>query len=166
MIFGAIMVILSATSLISWIRISKLPGASNGSNIVAVLLDALELLLGIGILLRRETARMLYVIVAVILLLVSFLGTYNYFHAINRVNGAQKVNITLIQQEIKKTQNDHSLAADSKAQTIQQLQGEVNAEQHSVDSTKRLLLPLIEGYVITVLPLVFFTRPKVKEVFD
>jgi len=164
--FGAFVVVVAALGLITWIRVLKLPGASSGSNILGLILDCIELILGIGIMMKREAARSAYMFVAVILLIFSLYGTYNYLTSLHRYNQSQQAYINHTQQTITQYQNNPNISASDKAQIIKSLQDTEKREQQQVSKTNKTLLPFIEGYAISLLPLVFLSRPSVKEIFE
>jgi hypothetical protein len=74
MAIGAFIVVTAALSLIAWIRVLMLPGTSSGSSILGPILTGGQVLLGLGILMRRELARQIYVVLAVISLVFSVFG--------------------------------------------------------------------------------------------
>jgi hypothetical protein len=166
MVFGAVIALFAAQNLFNWIRIVSGPYGKTAEDILGLTLNAVELLLGIGIIMRREIARSMYVSVATILLLLSLFGTYSYLKASHTINVDQKEVVSQIQKDITMYQNDSSIPTSERSQLVSELQNNKNAELESLTKgNTRLLWPLIEGYLITIAPIVFLTRPAVRKNF-
>jgi polyphosphate kinase 2 (PPK2 family) len=74
--------------------------------------------------------------------------------------------ITQTQRSIEQYQHNPYLSARQKASIIDSLQASVKQQQDQLAKTKNTLLPIIEGYAVAIVPLVFLTRPSVKTVFS
>jgi hypothetical protein len=130
-------------------------------------IEVLYVLIGVGILLRRELARVAYMVLAVIGLGFSIYGTHQVLSAISAVKRTEAVAITDQQQALQQLQANGAGPGVSSAQNQQliiQLQNDI-AQLKSNKFEVRLYEDLAEGYLLAILPLIFLTRPSVKAIF-
>ena len=177
----AILSIISSVKIISYGGISVL-GKAGG---LIYLIDAIYLMVGIGLILRRELARISYVVIGVILLLIALYGTINYFRASHGISGpatiyaeetrSDQTAVNGDKASIANYQNSTSLPASEKQQIISSLENELAQDQQQLKQDQQLqkkntgvnvLVELIPTYLLAILPLVFLTRPRVIEVFS
>jgi hypothetical protein len=159
MVFGGLMVVVSVLSILEWFSLGV-----RGANILGVILSFGELFLGTGILRRKEIARTIYVIVAVISLFFSIFGTVSYLNARSTASSGAVTAENSMQSEINNIKNNSNIPASQKDQELTDLEqslSQVKANNNQVFS----VTSLVEGYAISILSLVFLTRPKVKQVF-
>jgi len=164
-LFGVYTVATAILGLIGGVKLLSF-GVVGKSGGLITFISIVELIIGVGIVLRRELARVAYIVVAIIFLCLSADGTYRYFQAIQTNNNSQQKYIASTKQEISQYQNDTSIPASQKTQLIQQVQNTENSELQLLSKEKTSLFPIIEGYIIAIIPLIFLTLPPVKEEFS
>jgi hypothetical protein len=175
MALGAFIAVPALVSLVGWAKVISF-GYISGTSAFVTVTDVLYLLLGVGIVLRKELARIVYVFFAVIGLLLTVYGTYSTFnfHGVTNYDKTRdSQNISQDQQQITSIQNNDfapglHLTNAQKQQQIQRLQQDIaNAKKDQAKiSGARSYADLIPGYLLAIIPLVFLTRPSVKEVFS
>jgi len=147
--------------------------AKTGGELTAI--DVIYLIIGAGILFRRDTARLAYVFLAIIGLVLSIYGTHQVFTVTRYDNTYNKSVIANDQQQITNLQNLQNnnelnpgthLTKTQKQQMIHQLQKVLAQNKKDQNQTYKLYTGLIQGYLLAIIPLVFLTRPKVKAVFS
>jgi hypothetical protein len=141
-------------------------------------IDAIYLIIGVGLVFRKELARVVYIFLAIIGLLLTVYGTIHTFSphstaAISYERTQSTQYIAQDQQQIKNVQHNDlapglHLTSTQKQQQIQQLQKDIaNTKKAEAKlSSVRLYAGLIQGYLLAIIPLVFLTRPSVKGVFE
>lgn len=165
MIFGAIMIIVAAITFITWLKVARIPGFNKITNVLGLILAAGEFALGIGILMRREIARSTFIVVALIVFVFSLIGSYNYYRAIHDSSVSRKKEIVTTQQVVINYQNNTFIPASEKTQLIQKATQNEQQFLLELQKSKASIMPLIEAYVISLLPIIFLTRRSVKEIF-
>ena len=166
MAFGAFIVVTCAINVLTWLRLAHASTGVSSVGILGLILAGGELCIGLGIIMRREVARAIYVVLAAISLVFSLYGTYNYFTAAHSLAQTEQAALASTQHTIASYQDNPTLTATQKARIIQPLQEAAKRDQQLLDQNKNALLPLIIAYIIAIAPLVFLTRPSVKAVFE
>ncbi|HUC88395.1 MAG TPA: hypothetical protein VMR95_04620 [Candidatus Binatia bacterium] len=149
-------------------------GIARSTGGILTAIDIVYLIIGAGIIFRRELARIVYIVIAVIGLVLSSIGLYSYFHSVSNASSLQQQSRQLIiastNKEIANYQSNTSIPANQKAQIIQEIKNTENGELKTPDYptviVEKTIGPLIEGYAIAIIPLIFLTRPTVKEEFS
>ena len=124
----------------------------------SMVLAACGILLGFGILLRRETARALYLYVAVFLLALTVYNTYTFQRDARVINLFNKNEAADVDRKIVQYQNSPMY--------VSQLKAEKAASSKAVSLFYRHALPLAAAYGASILPLIFLNLPRVKDAFD
>ncbi len=149
-----------------------------GAGGLLIAIDVIYILIGIGLILRKELARFVYVVLAILGLLLTIYGTVHIFNShafkvIDYVKTQETQTINRDQQQITNIQNNNpstglQLTDVQKQQAIQNLQLNISRIKKSRDklSNSRLYFGLIQGYLLAIVPLVFLTRPSVKKLFS
>ncbi len=162
------MIFLSVLSLLSWVSV----GLKSSTEVIGLILALVQLGLGIGIIMKKEIARLGYIIASSILLIFSLFGTFNYIHQQNQVDKVNNPQLTSLQNTIQNYQNDSSLSLSRKATILKSLQKSeavVISQQISLNEVGKTMIPLrnvVVGYLIAILPIAFLTRSRVKKVFS
>lgn len=91
-ILGAIIATQSLLGLVGWLRLLSFGFAASTSKLV-ITIDVIYLLIGIGLILRKEFTRICYVLLALISLVLLIYGTY---HIYNLNNSRPNHNLTLL----------------------------------------------------------------------
>jgi hypothetical protein len=177
----AIFSIIGSVKIISYGNISVFDKAG----IAIYIIDAIYLIVGVGLILRKELARIAYVVIGIILLLIGLYGTVKYFRESHSVSGSAAIyadettsaqtGVNGDQTTISNYENNTSIPAAQKQQIISGLESDLKKDQQQLSQDKQLqkqnsginaLVKLIPTYLLAILPLVFLTRSKVKEVFS
>jgi len=168
-ILGGLIALVASGSLLAWINSTTVPGVNAGARIIALLISGGSLLLGIGIIMRREIARVIYVFLAGVALLFSVFSIYGYLSAVHSEHRISQATVTSIDKVIQQTEANSGLSALQKAAIVQQLQRNESAAKADflgATATRAFTSALVGDVVVTVLPLIFLTRPRVKAVFS
>lgn len=163
-LIGAFIAIPAALSIFGIVRILGYGGGAVGSLAGAV--DILYVLVGIGIALRKEMARVVYVVLAVIGLIFSVIGTFNYLAYTQKISSQQASATAQAQQTIVQTENNKSLSASERQRIVQNVQNNLALEKKTDQASEVGLLNLIPDYLIALVPLIFLTRQSVKDQFN
>jgi len=163
-LIGAFISIPAALSLFGTAKILSY-GISGGAGSIVTVINVVYLLIGVGIILRKEMARIAFVVLAVIGLLLSVYGTFNYFKAAHAVSNSESQAIVITQREITQYQNNKSIPDSQKQVIVSELKQTLAREEKAAHSTVKLY-NLIPAYLIALIPLIFLTRPSVKEQFS
>lgn len=179
--FGALLAFVSLLDFISGVRIASRLGTVAGLSIVVGLVG---LLLGVGLILRKEIARFVYIILACIALVLGLIATPSTISNYNKANSyekrevaanelAVKKQISVFQQELAQ-ENDGTINQQNVnyelpsviEQEISQNQRILVIDQKVGNVSSKPYLFLIEAYALSILPIVFLTRPSVKKEFS
>lgn len=184
---GVFIAVPALLSIIGWAKIISYGNinALGKTGVLIYTIDAIYLIVGVGLILRKEFARITYVVIGVILLLIGLYGTINYFRESHSISGvaayyteevaSAQTGVNGDQTTISSYQNNTSIPASQKQQIISELEGNLKQDQQQLKQLKQLqkqnsgissLVKLIPTYLLAILPLVFLTRPRVKEVFS
>jgi len=169
-LFGAAMLVIAGLSMLGWFyAVDNTKYITGGhftpASVTAVVLAGCCGLLGMGIIMRRDIARQLYLLLAVILLGLTVYNTYTYSRDAHTYNLLSKRSTAYTEQQINIYQNDHTLPAAQKTALIARLHDLLSLEKSAISQHKKVLLPITAAYVITVAPLVFLLLPQVKKEF-
>jgi flagellar basal body-associated protein FliL len=164
-ILGILMAVVGGLGAIFWIGLVMTPGISAATKIEIEGISIVILLLGIGIALRREAARKVFLMVALLSLLVLGYGTFSYLKTVSKANQAKQATLKSVQSEISQMQMPNIVTSD-KAQILQQLKYEKQLDERSVSVDPGATTILISGYLTTLIPLVLLTRSRVKVLFN
>jgi uncharacterized membrane protein len=161
MIVGALVALPALLGLLGSASISF--GASKGGTTFGALIDIAYVILGVGLMLRRELARQVYVVLVVIsliLLTVSAVGALASNNIGRTGSAAQQVNAVIATE-----QADRGTSVAEKQRNIASMRrglAKLEANEHPGLTGTSGLIP---GFLLAFIGLVFFTRPAVKEVF-
>ena len=172
MVLGAYIALSALLTLFSSLKILSFGFVGNRNFLI--LIDVIYLLIGIGLMLRNEIARLVYVIIGVIGLVIAIYGTYHYFsvnHAVQNLNNSAVIQT---QNEITQYQDNSSIPASQKQLIITELQQQITQEQSQVQQYNKAYSHVVrneyisigEAYLLAIVPLVFLTRSSVKEIFS
>jgi len=160
----ALLRLIGSTKLISL-------GFVNGTSFVITLIDIIYLVIGVGLILRREIARAAYIFLAVILLILAIYGTFHTY-SIEHNQSTQQGNLE-VQLQYDVSYCLTRPASQQRNEIVQQLEKDINNNQQpkqtclsTLGITNNQYVALIPSYLFAVIPLVFLTRPRVKEVFS
>jgi hypothetical protein len=165
-VVSAAIVLINMINLINWFSLNH-SSAFSIFNLVDILVI---LALAIGIFFLKELARIIYVCLAVISIILSCIGIYNVYSGTRHVANAQSLSasqtIRLDQAVIKDTNRNTSLSPEQKESLDQRMQNQINSLSGNPveDKAKQYLTDGLLIFV-AIFPLLFFTRPKVKAVF-
>lgn len=164
-IFGAYLAVTALLGLVGSLKLLSF-GVVRTSGAVISIIDVVYIIVGLGIILRKEIARVAYIVIAVIGLGLSVYGTVKYFQSLNNVTNAQQQYISSTNAQISGYQNNPAIPSGQKKQITQQLKNDENTQIKLISKEKKdSIAPLIEGYAIAIVPLIFLTRPSVKKEF-
>ena len=160
-IFGGTMTVLGVISLITWI----MSGVKTTEETVGFVLAVGEIILGVGIILRLSLARTIFIILAALMLVFSVYATFGYLSERGKYNNTNSSQIIGLQAAISKYQNDNSISAAQRAKYISVLTTSEGVVRQQMYKIKVPLTTVVFEYVISIVPLVFLTRPKVRQAF-
>lgn len=172
MIVGALIALPAFLGLIGSASISFTNARSDTA--YAVAFDLAYLILGVGLILRRELARQVYVVLAVISLIFVGFATIEVatLNGVRATSGVARVpsEAARTQASIERIQDDRHIAAVQKQRIARELQREVARYRAEVvvahEAEPDTYKALIPGFLLALIPLVFLTRPSVKNVFN
>ncbi|HUD05731.1 MAG TPA: hypothetical protein VMR18_02335 [Candidatus Saccharimonadales bacterium] len=149
-------------------------GIARSTGGILTVIDIVYLVVGAGIVFRREIARIVYVVLAVVGLVLSSVGLYSYIHATSGSNSLEQQSkqsiIASTNKEIANYESSTTIPTNQKTQIIQEIKNtennELNSPEYPTVTVKKTIVPIIEGYAIAIIPLIFLTRPSVKEEFN
>lgn len=156
-ILGALVAVPAFLGVVGSVSISFGNQAASGGAI-ASLFDLGYIVLGIGLMMRRELARQVYVVLAIVSVIFLVIGAISVWTSERTLaaNGNAAV-----QAQIARTRSEPPSA--SRESTIQSL--EAVAARAKADQPDNDFSGLIPGFLLALVPLVFLTRPAVKAVF-
>jgi hypothetical protein len=107
-------------------------------------------------------------------LVLSSVGLYSYIHATSGSNSLEQQSkqsiIASTNKEIANYESSTTIPTNQKTQIIQEIKNtennELNSPEYPTVTVKKTIVPIIEGYAIAIIPLIFLTRPSVKEEFN
>ena len=162
---GAI-IALNAINAYNWF-LERRAGYTSWINIIGI---CVVLTLTVGIFMLSEVARAAYVFLSAVLLVLSCIGLI-MFYASTHNNASFQANArpltqTQIENSIKAAERNTSMSPQARQEVIQQLQKQLNQATGSPVELK-VKQYLSTGLLIAtaVGPLIFFTRPSIKEIF-
>ncbi|HWB39260.1 MAG TPA: hypothetical protein VG604_03405 [Candidatus Saccharimonadales bacterium] len=162
--------LIAIPAFISLIGNSSLITYGFGGKALLKAFDVLDILLGIGIILRKQIARIIYVVLALISLALSIYGLIHYASVIHKaysaVNSLAAQAIADDEKTITETQNNKYLTDSEKQTIIQEAQDNMDTAKKIKGEVKADYAKFAGIYVISLIPLVVLTRPKVKAQFS
>lgn len=141
---------------------------AGGVLLIGYAIDLALLLIGIGLILRKERARVLCLVLAVISLVFLVIRTPDYLNAISPASHAAASATSLAQRDLAAIRADPTIPAADKQQDIASLRlriDQLTADQAVVAGDYSVGRLVIE-YLLILTPLVFLTRPAVKREFS
>jgi disulfide bond formation protein DsbB len=163
-LIGAFIAIPAALSLFGTVKILSY-GIGGGTGGLVTAIEVVDVLVGVGIIFRKEMARIVYIVLAIIGFILSLYGTTIYFKDLHAVSNSESQAITSTQNEITNYQNNTSIPSAQRQQVVSELQQDL-AHEKKEQKPVFGLLNLIPDYFIALVPLIFLTRPSVKEQFS
>ncbi|HUD07414.1 MAG TPA: hypothetical protein VMR34_06035 [Candidatus Saccharimonadales bacterium] len=161
-ILAVVMLVASALNLFSWVRV----GSSDGAiGVLALIILTIDILLEVGIILRSNIVRAIFVFLSMLFLVFSIFSTYSYFKDVRNQQKANQAIVAQINQQIAHTKSDTSYSSAQINQVVSSLKLNERLEQQPTLRTHNILLPISESYFIAIVPIVFLTRKPVKTVF-
>lgn len=167
-IVAGLLILINLINAYNWL-VSVHAGFYSWVDIIEIVVG---LLLAIGIFSLKESARSIYVILSAILLVFAYIGLVNFYastpyrDAVYRYQSQPQIKSQL-ERSLSAAEHNTSYDAKTKQAVIRQLQSEIK-----LASTSQTELQIKE-YVATALliitsvgPLVFFTRPSIKAIFN
>lgn len=160
-IFGAFIAAVSSMALLYSVRFIRIGGTAV---VLSLITSGLGIILGLGIVARRELARAIFVVLSVITLIVALYYTYDYFKIARKLNSYSQSQKEQIHETIVRYQNNNSLPQATKEKLINNLKRQESLNNNGFSRT--ITIRLIGNYTMSILAIVFFTRSRVKEVFQ
>lgn len=166
-IVAGALALLNLTNAYSWL-ISSHVGINSWIDIAEIVAG---LILAIGIFSLKESARSIYVILSAVLLAfacISFIALYglNYSNPDFRA-ASQPLTKARLENSLSAAEHNPSYSAHAKQVEIQQLQNEIRlASTSQTEANIRQYVSTALFFVTSAGPLVFFTRPSIKAVFN
>ncbi len=170
--FGILITLIALSGLIVGVRSASVDMTVDSDLVIASYI--LYLLLGIGIIFKKEIARQIYIILAVLGLLLTIYTTYNYFSVGRHVSNGYANQVAGDKQAISNYQHNSLMSSSQKQSVIQGLRNQLSQDekyQQTFNNTynkaqNHLVFILIGDYALAILPLIFLTRPSVVEQFN
>ena len=159
---GGLITLASAYSLFIIIQLTS----SGYISVLGYLEAVVTLILGVGIMMRYELARMLYVFVSILVLAVSTYSLYRVIKIEHTIHTSTVAELANANQRLVGYQNSNTYTPSQKQTFINITQNEIASIQKYEGQYNKQFLLLIPGYLIAILPLIILTRPQIKAVFD
>jgi hypothetical protein len=166
---AGIIILLNAINAYDWL-LEKQAGYTNWVNALAI---CVMLALAVGTFRLREGARFLFVVVSAISLVLSCIGLFTFYAATHQSAvavssyGSKALTKAQLESSLKAVEDNTSLPARQRQEAIRQTQDNINNLQDSTSELKVKQYLSTGVLVVTAIgPLIFFTRPSIKEVFN
>lgn len=133
--------------------------------IIGIILSSIVLLLDIGIITKREVARLLFIGVAFLILIFSIYNTFWYADNMRKIENSEKFVIgfsQFINSGLKEIKNP----TDEQKATVTKNEQNLEIVKRSLSKSKLLLASIIGGYVVSIIPAVFLTVGRAKDEFN
>jgi hypothetical protein len=165
-VIAASIILVSGTNSYYW-YVAHGAGYSNWISMIEIVV---MLGLAIGIFLLNEVARSIYVVVSAAMLILSVINIISFYsissHSYSAISNTQALPKSLLEKNLIAEENDKSLSAIQKEEMIQETKKELSAIPSSSDAL--ITKPYFsEGLnlIVSIIPLIFLTRPAVKAIF-
>jgi hypothetical protein len=158
-ILGALIAIPALLGLLGSINLSF--GRNSNGSTLSALFDLAYLAIGIGLIFRREQARQIYVVLAVISLIFLAIGAIGVLTTSGR-SQASGNSARFLEEQIAKVESDPYLPQAVKERKNEALRQRVAETPKTSSSDIGVLIP---GLLLTLVPLALFTQERVKRVF-
>jgi hypothetical protein len=166
---AGVMLFINAVNAYDWF-LERRGGYTNWVGIIEIII---MLALAAYIFKLSEVARATYVFIATLLIVLTCVSTI-LFYVLNHgktfsevVQGGQSLTKSELKEGIVNAEHDPRLTPTQKQQSIKILQNELNAESGStVDIKAKEYFSDALLLITTVGPIIFFTRPSIKAVFE
>jgi len=128
----------------------------------------ISLVVAVGIFRRKELARILYVFASIVLLIIAGIGIIQFYATTNSSLQAhvQPISKSNLENDIATAKTNTWMTPQQKRVVLRNLQNELSAESGSkaeIDAKRYVSIALT--LAVSVGPLIFLTRPSIKEVF-
>lgn len=123
-----------------------------------------QMCLGIGILRKKETARIIFVVLAIISLVGSTLGLVRSIYAANTAQTATHTESKSLDSRLGQCRNDTNASLNQRQSCANQIKKEQDTIEQDTPMGGFVLIALI-NYTIAIVPPFFLTRPSVKAQF-
>ena len=159
-ILGVLIAVPALLGLLGSVNLSF--GQQSNGSALNKLFDLAYLAIGIGLIFRREQARQIYVVLAVISLLFLAIGAIGVLASSGRsqVSGNSA---RFLEQQIAQIESNPYLPQAVKRRKDESLRQRVAETPKASNGNIGVLIP---GLLLTLLPLAFFTQERVKRVFE
>jgi hypothetical protein len=164
-IVGALITISALLGLLGSVNLSF--GRHADGSTIGALFDLAYLALGIGLIFRREQARQVYVVLAVISLIFLAIGAVGVVTASGR-SSVSNNSARYLEQRIAVIESNPHISEAARKRGSEQLRERV-ADTPGVQTSGASngdIGDVIPGLLITLVPLVFFTHQRVRRVFQ
>jgi len=162
-IVAGLLILLDVLNAYDWF-LERHAGYTSWTSIIGI---GISLLLAVGILSLNEAARTAYVFLSSVMLILGGVGILIFYSSIhNQPNATTPLTKTELEHSLKAAQSNTSFTPKQRQEIEQSLQRQINNMSGSPVELK-LKQYLSSGLLVLVSvgPLIFFTRPSVKEVF-
>jgi hypothetical protein len=164
-VIGALIMIDSIVGAITWISYFTLVKSPSPYSVLAFLICIASFFLGLGIILKNESARVIYLFLCILTLVLTVISTITYVTVDARLNNLADKEKNSVQDQINSINNNSYLSPQEKTEEVKSLQTASKATLSSTSLYERELMELIINYVLCIIPLIVLTRPSVKEKF-
>ena len=154
----------AAISLITGSRFLSF-GLASGRSGEVIAVDIIYLFSGVGLLMRRKEARVAYIFLALVALLLATIGIHKYFQNTGAISVERQQYIASVNQTITQDQNSNVMADKERTHEIQELRIGEQYQLLVLQKERATIYPLVEGYAIGLIPLVFLLKSSVKQEF-
>jgi hypothetical protein len=137
----------------------------SGDLVLAYAIDLAVVFLGIGLILRKEIARAIYLVVALLGLVGLVIQTPTYLDLSSAVSQRASTSISSTQSEIAALQANPAIPTAEKQRDIASLRLDLNTSQATIAGDYSVSRLVVE-YLLMLTPLVFLTRPAVRREFS
>jgi len=172
---GAALSVESLAVLIGWILAQKALTGPNGlqsvpslqsdmrSHVVCFVLSGLALLLGVGLFVWQGYSGKLCAVLALLLLGASSFSTYTYFRTASALTSTQKLYTSQMQQLSEQYLENAAIAPSVRTGEARQVVETAIREQQADAKHKRILVPLVEDYLLAIVILWIACLPRLAQ---
>ena len=166
-VVAAVLVLVNAINAYNW-YIERRAGYTSWINLIGI---GIGVALAVGIFFLVETARSIYVVLSLLILVLTCISLVSFYISVSHSSSAI-TNATLsksqLQKSITNTENNPTLTAAQKQAILATLQRQLNSAPTTPGTSSINIQQYFSSgllLVTSVFPLVFLTRPAIKQVF-
>jgi hypothetical protein len=163
-LFTGLMIALSVIAIASWIFMPRVTGVKTDSFAAEFIIAGAMIALSVLVLKKFNCARSIFMGLSIAMLIFSVFITLDYFNTLHSLNVEGQKDIANFQSQIGQYQSMSNLTGSEKLGITTALVSYQQRVKDGLVKDKTSLVPVFEDYVLAVVPIIFLSRKKVREV--